>query len=451
MPIVTRTVLAACLPALLACGQASAEDWTEFITDSHLQLLLNNQFFQRDYRDGPNNAGRNRFKPKTERNGYRQEWGQALQLHYQSGFTPGTLGLGVDAFAMQAFKLDSGGGRTGTGTLAIDGQGHPRDRHGKAGGSLKLRAANTRLRYGDFSTRAPVLAADNSRILPGVAHGLQFTAQWSALDLEAAHLTALSGPTESKRRGRISTVYAKPHRHGIDIGSASYLGFDSRTDMPWNLSYYLGRLEDAWTQHYLRLGHELELGPGRALGNEFSLYLTRDTGAARLGPLDNRIWSHALSYRHGVHRLTLAFQRSHADTPFDYIGFGDGQTGQSIFLANAAAYSDFNGPHERSWQLRYDQKLAWLGLPELNASIRHQRGWGVDGSRAPTDGLYHGLYGRDGRHHEWDLDLRYTLPAGPLKNLQLRATQIWHRGNRAQADGSIDQVRLRLIYPLDIL
>ena len=81
--------------------------------------------------------------------------------------------------------------------------------------------------------------------------------------LEFPWTPALSGPTESKRRGRISTVYAKPHRHGIDFGSASYLGFDSRTDMPWNLSYYLGRLEDAWTQHYLRPGPSSSSWPRR--------------------------------------------------------------------------------------------------------------------------------------------------------------------------------------------
>lgn len=448
---VNRLALPLCLPLLTALAshtQAQETSWSDALAQGDARLFFDNQYFARDYRDGPNNAGRNRYKPRDERNGYRQEWGQSVQLHYRSGFTPGLIGLGVDAFAMAAFKLDSGGGRTGTGTLAVDGQGHPRDNHGKAGGALKLKIADAQLRYGNFSTQAPVLAADNSRIIPGMAHGLHLQGDWAGLQLEAARFTALSGPTESKNRGAISTVVGRPDRRGIDIHSASYIGLSHRGE-PWSLSYYLGPLEDVWTQHYLHLGHEQALGAG-TLSNSTHLYRPRDSGASLFGPIDNLIGSHAIAYRLGAHRLTLAYQRSFSDTPFDYIGFGDGQSSQSIVLANAAAYSDFNGPRERSWQLRYDQRLHWLGLPELNLALRYQRGWGADGSHAPGHSIYHGLYGRDGKHHELDLDLGYTFASGPLKNLHLRATQIWHRSNRAYADASIDQTRLRIQYPLEL-
>ncbi|WP_445009222.1 OprD family outer membrane porin [Pseudomonas tohonis] len=374
---VNRLALPLCLPLLtaLAChSQAQETSWSDVLAQGDARLFFDNQYFARDFRDGPNNAGRNRYKPRDERNGYRQEWGQSVQLHYHSGFTPGLIGLGVDAFAMAAFKLDSGGGRTGTGTLAVDGQGHPRDSHGKAGGAFKLKIADAQLKYGNFSTQAPVLAADNSRIIPGMAHGLHLQGDWAGLKLEAARLTALSGPTESKSRGAISTVYGRPERHGIDIHGASYLGASHRGG-PWSLSYYLAQLEDVWTQHYLHLGHERALGAG-TLSNSFDLYRTRDSGDSLFGPIDNLIGSHAIAYRQGPHRLTLAYQRNVSDTPFDYIGFGDGQSSQSIVLANAAAYSDFNGPRERSWQLRYDQRLNWLGLPELNLALRYQRGLG---------------------------------------------------------------------------
>lgn len=428
-------------------SQAGDEDWEELFTEGEARMFFDNQYFARDYRNGPNNSGRNRYKPRSERNGYRQEWGQSVQLYYRSGFTPGLPGLGFDAFAMQAFKLDSGGGRTGTGTLALDGKGHPRDSHGKVGGALKLKVAEAQLRYGNFTTQAPVLAANNSRIIPGMAYGWQLQRDWDGLSLEAAWLSALSGPTESRARGGISTVYGCLSGARINIDSAQYLGLNYKGEQ-WRGAYYLGQLEDVWTQHYLNLGHTLELAGERSLSNTFNLYRTRDSGASLFGPIDNLIASHALAYRFDAHRLTLAYQRSFSDTPFDYIGFGDGQTGQSIVLANSAPYSDFNGPRERSWQLRYDQRLAWLGLPDLNLGLRYQRGWGVDGSHAPANSIYRGLYGEDGRHHETDLDLSYTFSSGSLKGLHLRATQIWHRGNSAQADGSIDQLRIRVQYPL---
>ena len=76
-------------------SQAGDEDWEELFTEGEARMFFDNQYFARDYRNGPNNSGRNRYKPRSERNGYRQEWGQSVQLYYRSGFTPGLLGLGL--------------------------------------------------------------------------------------------------------------------------------------------------------------------------------------------------------------------------------------------------------------------------------------------------------------------------------------------------------------------
>lgn len=96
-----------------------------FVEDSELQFLARTYYFNRDYRDSPNNAGRNRFKPRSERNGYREEATQGLRLQFASGYTPGSLGFGLDAHAMLGLRLDSGGGRTGTGNLPVGADSHP--------------------------------------------------------------------------------------------------------------------------------------------------------------------------------------------------------------------------------------------------------------------------------------------------------------------------------------
>ena len=86
--------LASATPAL-AAGQADARG---FVEDSALDLFLRNAYISRDYKHGRQDKA---------------EWGQGAVLNFASGFTQGTVGVGVDAFGMYALRLDSGRGRSG--------------------------------------------------------------------------------------------------------------------------------------------------------------------------------------------------------------------------------------------------------------------------------------------------------------------------------------------------
>ena len=79
----------------LALGGASVFAQSEtaaegFIEGSTLSLINRNFYFNRDFRDGENATG----------NGYSEEWAQGLMAFFESGYTQGSVGIGVDAFAM---------------------------------------------------------------------------------------------------------------------------------------------------------------------------------------------------------------------------------------------------------------------------------------------------------------------------------------------------------------
>ncbi|MBG4370744.1 outer membrane porin, OprD family, partial [Pseudomonas aeruginosa] len=76
----------------------------DLVEDSHASLELRNFYFNRDFRQSGarDNA---------------DEWAQGFLLRLESGFSEGTVGFGVDAIGLLGFKLDSGGGRGGTGLL----------------------------------------------------------------------------------------------------------------------------------------------------------------------------------------------------------------------------------------------------------------------------------------------------------------------------------------------
>lgn len=69
----------------------------EFIEGSSLNILNRNLYFNRDYR---------RSQSSPTGNGYAEEWAHGIIGRFESGFTQGTVGFGIDAFAMQGFKLD---------------------------------------------------------------------------------------------------------------------------------------------------------------------------------------------------------------------------------------------------------------------------------------------------------------------------------------------------------
>ena len=91
--------LASATPAF-AAGQAEAKG---FVEDSALNVLLRNAYINRDYKGGRHDSG---------------EWGQGAIANFESGFTKGTIGFGVDAFAAYAVRLD--GSRDRAGNWGID-------------------------------------------------------------------------------------------------------------------------------------------------------------------------------------------------------------------------------------------------------------------------------------------------------------------------------------------
>ena len=88
------------------------------------------------------------------------------------------MGFGIDAFAMQGIKLDSGDGRSGAGgtvdIMPYNSKGQPEDTYSKVGGAAKLRLLDTVVKVGDVFPSTPVVAYGDSRLLPESFRGATF-------------------------------------------------------------------------------------------------------------------------------------------------------------------------------------------------------------------------------------------------------------------------------------
>ena len=425
---------------LAASAQAQSQG---FVEDSQWALLNRMLFDQRNYRHGGSNGGaRNAYKPISARSGKAEEWGYGLMGTFSSGFTQGTVGLGLDAHGYYGKRLDSGGGRAGKiRSLAVDNDGHPEDDFSRAGAAVKLRVSNTVLSYGDQRVKTPVFSASDSRLLPETFTGWYLDSQeFEDLRLLGGHFTENADRNATSHDRGFAVNYSGGRQgNALDLAGAVW-----NPTANVSLSAFTSRYEDTWNQHYLGATLTHALDEQRSLGLDFNLYRTTDTGRSLSGDIDNTTWSLISRYAQGPHTISLGWQQVHGDTPFDYVSRG------AIYLTNSVQLSDFNGPNERSWQARYDLDMAGYGVPGLSFTALYVRGFGIDGRHVDPRGGYAYLgYGRDGRHWERDLEARYVVQEGKAKGTAVSLQYNVHRGNADQAELDADQIRVAVQFPLN--
>lgn len=400
---------------------SSQEESKGFFEDQSLNVHSRMLYMNRDFKNNPSTS-----------QSYREETGLGIRTTYESGFTQGTVGFGVDALVNSMVKLDSGRGRTGNGMFGRDSEGRPEDTQSKAGGAVKFRLSDTVLKYGNQYVASPVFSTDDSRLLPEVATGTIITSkEIKGLELTAGRFSALSSQTGM---GRDSIN--GPHNPGLtsaNIAGATYQFTDN-----FVAGLAASDVDDYFKKQYINANYTLPINEDQSLNFDFNGYRSKSQGQELSGDVDNRIWSLSAAYSIGAHKFTVAHQRSSGDTGYVYGVDGGG----TIFLANSIQYSDFNGQDERSWQARYDLNMKTYGVPGLSFMTRYVRGDNI------TTGA------EEGKEHELDFETKYVMQSGPAKDLSFRIRSAFYRTNTAyNAINGNDNNDFRFIveYPLSIL
>lgn len=401
----------------LASAQSEAKGLVE---DSTFDLFNRNLYFNRDFQ---NNA------PGTQSK--LEEWAHGFTATFESGFTPGIVGFGFDAYGMIGLKLDSSPSRAGTGLLPVGSDGYAEDEYAEAGGVVKARMSSSVLKYGQQIVGVPVFATDDSRLLPETATGFLLTSnEIEGLEINAGHFTALN-------------AQAQTGHDSLGLTSADFIGGTYAVDDNFSASLYYSDVKDFWQKVYGNLNYTVALANEQAVNLDFNIYRT-DYEEVYTGTGDdegNTIWSLAASYSLGAHSFMLAYQKSIGG--FDGIGYDYGvDGGGAVYLANSVQRSDFNAEDEKSWQARYDLDLAAVGLNGFKFMTRYT--YGDDADVGTTD---------NGKEWERDIEVRYVVPEGPAKDLSLRLRQATYRSSDGVYGGSpsIDEVRVIIEYPLSIL
>ncbi|SUD61305.1 outer membrane porin [Ectopseudomonas oleovorans] len=397
---------------------SSQSESNGFIEDSSFNIFNRALYFNRDFRNAAPGA-----------QSYVEETGLGIRLLFESGFTQGTVGVGVDAHSLSSIKLDSGRGRHSTDQFGTTGDGRGDDTQTEVGGAIKFRISDTVLKYGNQFTASPVFSTDDSRILPEVATGTLLTSnEIEGLELTAGRFTAMSSQTGSSR----DDINGK----AAGLTSANIIGASYSFTDNFSAAIHRSDVEDYFKKTYVNLNYNLPLAEEQALNFDFNAYKTTGDGDELYGEVDNKIWSLAAAYSLSAHTFTVAHQRSSGDAGYAYGVDGGG----TIWLANSVQMRDFNGKDEKSWQARYDLDMASFGVPGLSFMARYVRGTGIDNGP-----------GSDLDRWERNIEAKYVVQDGAAKDLSFRVRQATYRADEGFEGGKLDEVRLIVEYPLSIL
>jgi len=407
---------------------ASAQsDSKGIVEDSSFDIFNRVLYMNRDFKNGADTSTDN--PPYNDKeHGYAEETGLGIRLLLESGFTQGTVGVGFDAHSLSSIKLDSGGGRYGTGQFDQDSDGRGEDTQTEVGGAVKFRVSDTVLKYGNQFVASPVFTTDDARILPEVATGTYLVSnEIEGLELSAGRFTAISKQTSTDRDTR-------------ELSEANIVGASYSFTDNFSGAIHASDVEDHFKKTYLNLNYGIPLAEDQSLNFDFNGYRTTDDGRDLSGEVDNKIWSLATAYNIGAHTFTLAHQRSSGDTAYAY-GI-DG--GASIWVANSVQFSDFDRKDERSWQVRYDLDMATYGVPGLSFMSRYITGDNID--YGPGVG--------EGEENEFNFETKYVIQDGAAKDLSFRIRSAIYRANdeqNANYSSDLNDFRLIVEYPLEVL
>lgn len=411
----------------------------EFVSDSRLNLGFRTLYYNNDFRD--NTSGPSKTAELT----------QGFKLDYQSGYTDGPIGLGVNALGLLGVTLDSGRGRhQGSSMIPSDGD-HPADEWSRLGLTFKAKASKTELLAGTLYPKLPILVANDGRLLQQTFQGAMVTSnEFDRLTLVAGKLNKATGRGSSDRTG-LAVGGGREQSDNFTFAGADYsLGSNLL------LQYYHASLKDYYRQDFLGAVHTLPIGETQKFKTDLRYFRSRAQGANASGDagyqvagftqdgdgkIDNYTWSATFTYTVNGHSLLAGYQKVSDNSAFVQpnqasLSGGVEAAGSSTYLYTDRLASNFTRAGQATRYAQYAYDFAAAGVPGLNASIMY-----LDSDSIKT------ARGSNQREWERDLSLGYIIQSGPLKGLGF----VWLNALlHSEAVPNQDQNRLLVTYTLSL-
>lgn len=453
----------------LADTVESQKDAKGFLEDSHLKVISRTMYMSSNPRHGGYYSLGGTAK-RAKDTGQAENSGTSLIGLFNSGYTEGTVGFGIDAMAMQALSFDNGRGHSADDTNSMfssDGRsGRSQNYISKFAPSIKMRVSKTELKYGQMMVDTPVFSTQviDYELLPEDATGFFLSSkEIDKLTFNAGYFTALRGLEYQHRDSVAQASDFSPN--GETLKRVIFAGLEYQFTDNFSGQVYASRNKDFWRKYYTNLNYNYVINTDNSINFDFNWYNTKSIGKGYADVIrsngDNRrinsnLWSLAAAYSYKVHTFTIAYQRNSGRGGLGGYSFlYDVDGGNAINVSNSVQYSDFKFENQRSWQLGYNLDFSDYGVPGLNFGILYVKG--TDAVNANQNNRH------NGKSWERDIDVSYTIQQGKAKDLSLTLRYATYRSNfdgstaysvngkhNANGRNNVDEVRVILDYPFSV-
>lgn len=367
------------LGMLMSSSSAFASD---FIDDTQATLWTRNYYYDRNYTEIST-------VPAL------REWAQGFVFTVESGYTPGTIGFGLDLQAMAGFKLDADRDKTGAQILPIDKYTHEAaDSYGQIGLTAKAKYSQTQLKVGTLMPFTPVVFSSRARLLPQVFRG----AELQSKDVDHTLITLgwldKVNHRDSSNYEDIKISGANGKFRPATTDNMFYGGFQYNFDKENLVGAYATDVTDLYRQAVVMAKSNSKINDHWNFLTDLKIYHSDTDGKKLAGPVDNTLFAGNFGLKTGVHTFSAGVLSSSGETGFPYL-YG----GEVLFFLDGMS-TDFLNPKEQVWSLRYDVDLKQL-VNGAKFAARYTRG---DNIHLPK------LGGTDLMEDEWAFDLQYTVP-----------------------------------------
>ena len=364
-----------------------------FIDDSQVKLTTRNYFLDREFTEY------NDVIPGAK------DWAQGFIFNFNSGYTPGTVGFGLDIQTLTSIKLQGDAKYLPSGLLPTDPQTREREKTAsEIGATLKAKYKQTELKAGTLQPWTPVIFSSPSRLLPQTFLGGMIQSK-DIKDLE------LLGGYVSQVNHRDSTNYEDLSNIGYNqrfkvakTDQFAFAGGKYNVSPNTQVGLYYAMADDIYNQAAFTFKNNAKLNDELKLISDIRLWNSQENGAAKAGKVDNTLATANFGLDYHNHRFTVSTMQNYGDTAHPYLSGGE----VLIFIDGWS--TDFLNAKEQVYGVRYDYDFKDY-VPGLKFMTRYTKGNNIK------------LAFSDGKHKEdsWDFDLGYTVQTGTFKGLGLRA------------------------------
>ncbi len=410
------------IPLLVVLSVPHAVFASGFIDDSKLNINFTNMYINNKFDTPVANSTTGRYSSRNE------EWAQGYNAFYQSGYTSGVIGLGLDADVNGGIKLSGNSDHHTGGTMIPTGgsNGAGTRSWGRLGGALKLRVSKTEIRYGNnLQFKLPVVISNNARVTPQYFQGVNITSKdISHAVINAGYLTRVVGRWSTDRTG-LAIAGGTRSSDGFYFG-----GMDYHFTPEISGQYYLSQLEDYYTQNYLGAKWLIPLSRQSSFETEGRYFNSRSAGRNgetgykasgytknNDGKIDNNTWSLTSTYRLGYHTLLAGYQDVSDGSLMPTLNQaslkGKEASGVNYYLYTDRMFYNFTRAGERTRYAQYSYDFSGVNLPGLVFKVAYLKGVDIkQRGRASA------------KEFERDISLAYTFRSGVFKGLGLE----WRNG-----------------------